>query len=184
MFRAIYLWAALLAFPLAACGDVVITKPQYGNPAQSLHRAQYAPLVLECGNRRDTARAVSRLTLAQLNNPDAAVRFTSGLPRTCRSSNVTASGILQGRYSAITRDGWHVVVVDWVQSNGFPITYVDTSRAYLGRAVRPQYGQAVPRRYDDSRKQRRHRDNRLEVDDIQRLLKKRVEEERRRLKRQ
>jgi hypothetical protein len=153
--KRIVLLAALLATPLAACGEVVITKPQYATPAQVSQNTPYAPrsiLYLECGNSRDTTLAVRILTLAQLNDPDRAVRFTKGLPHTCRAGNVTSAGYVQNVYSVSTRDGWTVQVVDWVQSNGFPITYVETSRAQLGQIKRRSYDQVVPRRHDDLRR--------------------------------
>jgi hypothetical protein len=151
----IVLLAILLIAPLAACGEVVITKPQNATPAQVSQNTPYTPspiLYLECGNSRDTVLAVRMLTLAQLNDPDRAVRFTKGLPRTCRAGNVTSAGYVQNVYSVSTRDGWTVQVVDWIQSNGFPITFVETSRAQLGHIKRRSYDQAVPRRHDDVRR--------------------------------
>lgn len=167
MLRAITLLTGLLLLPLSA---------QTGSATdrQLLHNAQYyAGLYLECGNTRDTARAVSLLTLAQLNSPDATVRFTRGLPRTCRAGNVTVQGYLQRTSSARTIDGWTVDVVDWVQSNGFPITFVDTSRAYIGRSQSRWSGQAVPRRRDRAhqpRHQRRNNDSNMTVQEGQEYL--------------
>lgn len=175
------LFAAALLLPVAACGDVVITKPQYATPAQVTQNTPLSILYLECGNANSTARAVSMLTLAQLNDPDRTVRFSKGLPRTCRAGNVTSRGYLEGSYLAVTRDGWTVRVVDWVQSNGFPITFVDTAGASLGRTYRRPYDSAVPRRYDNSQRplQQHRSQNRLTEKE---LLMQQVERERRRLK--
>lgn len=174
----------LALIPMAACGEVVITKPQYATSSQVAQNTQYQneyPLLyLECGDVRAAHQAVSMVTLAQLNDPDKLVRFNRVLPKKmCRATNVTLGGYAKRIYLGQTSDGWTVEIIDWVQSNGYAITFVNPADAYIGRTRRSyQYVPPVPRRRDDwQRPKRQNHDSRrkMDVDEGQDYLRRQLE---------